>query len=140
MANQITTEPVTRSVNITRSDLDMAGNFFARQVSALPGMVGQAGKLKNFKVTNNASAGTVTTITLPADTYAVYLYVVTAAAIVAFAFGSDTPAVGTSTAAVGGAAYTGQLGVGMVVPADETSMKLVSDTNSAVVVITALIA
>jgi hypothetical protein len=139
MSNATVTEFANRNSPVTKNILDLAGLAFAGQVSALPGLVGKVGKLKNFKVTNNASAGTVTTITLPTGTYALKFWVVTATAIVAYAFGADTPAVGTNTVAVGGVAYTSER-VDVLVPESETSLKLVSDTNSAVILVTAYIA
>lgn len=139
MSNTTITEYANRNSPVTKNILDLAGLAFVGQVSSLPGMIGKVGKLKNFKVTNNASAGTVTTLALPAGTYALRMWVVTAAAIVGFSFGADVPAVGTSTAAVGGIAYTSER-VDILVPESETVLKVVSDTNSAVVLITAYIA
>lgn len=133
MANATTPETLPNA-NINRLDVDLAGSYFARLYALLQGKIGKVGKNKHAKITNNATAGNVTSIALPAGVYAIELYVITTSAIVAVSFGADTPAVATSsTAAVGYSVQQGQAVATLIVPESETTMKVVSDTNSAVV-------
>ena len=127
--------------SVNRQELDMGGSF-ARLVASAPWIAGAIGKIKNCKYTLSPTAGTVTSITLPTGVLGVKLEAVTASAIIAAAFGEVPLIVAqagvTSVAADfknGVATYPGK-SLDMINGGGGTNLQLVSDTNSAVVLVT----
>jgi hypothetical protein len=147
MADQQVTIPITGLSNLTQQRRDFAGNgATAEVVQTLPERIIAVAKTKNDIITLG-TAGTVTTITLPANCYAVELVVSAgASANVAVAMGTDAPSIKTDSGATVNIATNGT-GIGALISIGQTprmfsnaagnaTMKLVADVNATVVNVT----
>lgn len=137
MSNQTITRNLP-AANYIEQLIDLSGsnNPVAVMMATLTALMLKAAKVKNIAATVGTS---VVPLTLPTGTYAVTIFVnAGATAVVNYAVGADTPALGTSDFAAGGAVPLSQ-GITLSVPEGQTTLKLLSSVASTTVIVTAFV-